>query len=243
MRRFKKGVFITATDTEVGKTFVSALLLKALLNQNINAGYFKPVASGCKTENGFLVSEDLLHIEKFTGKKMEPDLCCPVRYQKPLAPMAAALLEKKPVNIMKIKKAFDHLKQEHSILVVEGIGGVMVPLRKNYLVIDLIAEFKLPALIVSRPTLGTINHTLLTISALKNRGIPIAGFLTNSDKEENDAATATSPMIIAGLSRVPYLGHIPMYDFEKDTLDAFIEKKAVFIKKFAKILTRSRKQN
>lgn len=235
MKQFVKGVFITATDTEVGKTFVSALLLRTLLKQKIKAAYFKPVASGCRTENGFLVSEDLLYIEKFTGVKMQHDLHCPVRYQKPLAPMAAALLEKKPVNLIKIKKAFDLLKQKHSALVVEGIGGVMVPLRKNYLVLDLIAEFQLPALIVSRLMLGTINHTLLTISVLKNRGIPIAGFLTNGFKEKNDEAAATSPEIIAGLSRVPYLGHIPMYNSKKEAPDAFIEKKAVFIKKFADI--------
>ncbi|MGB5158904.1 ATP-dependent dethiobiotin synthetase BioD [Desulfobacterium sp. N47] len=233
MKQFEKGVFITATDTEVGKTFVSALLLKALLKQNIKAGYFKPVASGCQTENGFLVSEDLLYVEKFTGIKMEHDLHCPVRYQKPLAPVVAAELEKKPVDPVKIKKAFELLKQKYSALIVEGIGGVMVPLSKNYLVLDLIADFNLPALIVSRPTLGTINHTLLTISVLKNKGIPIAGFLTNGDKEENDEAAASSPEIIAGLGRVTYLGHIPMYNFKKDNPDDFIEKKAFFIKKLA----------
>ncbi len=233
MDQFKKGIFVTATDTEVGKTFISALLLKALLKQKTKAAYFKPVASGCKTENGFMVSEDLSYVEKFTGVKMEHDLHCPVRYQKPLAPMAAAQLEKKPVNLKKIKKAFEFLQKEYSALVVEGIGGVMVPLWKNYLVLDLIAEFRLPALVVSRPTLGTINHTLLTISVLKNRGISIAGFLTNGDKEENDEAAATSPEIISGLSRVPFLGHIPMYDYKKETLDTFIENKALFIKKFA----------
>jgi dethiobiotin synthetase len=174
---------------------------------------------------------------------MEQDLHCPLCYEKPLAPMAAALLEKKPVNLLKIKKAYNLLQQKHSSLVVEGIGGVMVPLRKNYLVLDLIAEFKLPAIVVARPILGTINHTLLTISALKNKGIPIAGFLTNGDKEENDEAAATSPEIIAGLSRVPYLGHIPMYDFEKETPDTFIEKKAPFINKIAINFSNSRSKN
>ncbi|MBU1056642.1 MAG: dethiobiotin synthase [Proteobacteria bacterium] len=235
MKQHIKGIFITATDTEVGKTFTSALLLKALLKQKTNACYFKPVASGCETENSILVAEDLLFIEKFTGVKMEQDLHCPLRYQKPLAPMAAAQLEKKPVNLVKIKKAFALLEKQHTAMVVEGIGGVMVPLKKNYLVLDLIAEFKLSALIVSRPSLGTINHTLLTISALKNRGIPITGFLTNGHKEKDDEAAATSPEIIAGLSKVAYLGHIPMYDFNKDTPDAFIEKKAPFIKKIANI--------
>lgn len=238
-----KGIFITATDTEVGKTFVSALLLRALLKQKIKAAYLKPVASGCKTENGILVSEDLLFMEKFTGVKMKQDLHCPVRYQKPLAPIAAAMLEKKPVNLVKIIKAFDNLKQEYSALIIEGIGGVMVPLRKHYLVLDLIAEFGLPALVVSRPTLGTINHTLLTISVLKNRGIPIAGFLTNGDKEEKDEAAATNPKIIADLSRVPYLGHIPMYNSDKETPDDFIEKKAVFIKKLADMIVKNMKGN
>lgn len=239
MKKHLKGIFITATDTEVGKTFTSALLLKALLKQKTNACYFKPVASGCETKNNILIAEDLLFIEKFTGVKMVQDLHCPLRYKKPLAPMAAAKLENKNLNLVKIKKAFERLEEKHSVLVVEGIGGIMVPFKNNYLVIDLIAELRLPALIVSRPSLGTINHTLLTINALKSRGIPVTGFLTNGHKEKDDEAAATSPEIIAGLSKTAYLGHIPVYDFGKDTPDDFIKTKAAFINKIANNLSDS----
>ena len=222
MKQFKKGIFVTATDTEVGKTFVCGLLIRSLRQHGIEAGYFKPVASGCSLKKGSLISEDLMYIEKFTGIKMEHELHCPVRYQKPLAPLAAALLEKRPVNLDKIWEAFDLLKQRYSYIVVEGIGGVMVPLQENYIVLDLMVEIHLPSVVVCRPSLGTINHTLLTFSALKNRGIPIAGFLTNGFKKEDDEAAMTSPGIISRLSQIPYLGHIPMYDANKEEPDAFI---------------------
>ena len=229
MAQFKKGIFVTATDTAVGKTFLSGLLMRALNRKGIDAAYFKPAASGCCLENGSLVSEDVLFIQGFTGNKMDHEIHCPVRYAKPLAPMAAAQLENRPFNLDAVWKSFDLLKKRYSVVVVEGIGGVMVPLKEDYLVLDLIAETRLPAIVVCRPTIGTINHTLLTLHALNGRGIPLAGFLTNGKREEGDEAGITSPPLIARFSRVPYLGHIPLYDPEKDDLDSFIEHKAGFI--------------
>ena len=228
-----KGIFISATYTEVGKTFVAGLLIRSLLQLGRRTGYFKPVASGCQLKNGSLVSEDLVYIEKFVNVKMDHELHCPVRYLKPLAPLTAGHLEKRPVTLEKIWESYERLKQDYSNLVVEGIGGVMVPLQENYLVLDLMGDIRLPALIVCRPTLGTINHTLLTLEALKSRGIPVLGFLTNGVKDETDEAAATSPGIISQISRVPYLGHVPLYDARKDDPEAFIDKKALFLKHFS----------
>ena len=233
MKSLGNGIFVTATDTEVGKTFVSGLLLRSLLRHGTRTGYFKPLASGCPVKNGALVSEDLLFIESFTGLKMEPGLHCPVRYQKPLAPLSAARLEGRPVNLEKIWEAYDRLKRRYSFLVVEGVGGGMVPLKENYLVLDLMVDCRLPALIVCRPALGTINHTLLTLEALKNRGVPILGFLTNGFRNETDEAALTSPGLISHFSQVPYLGHVPGYDARKDDPDAFIDQKASFLKHFS----------
>jgi dethiobiotin synthetase len=233
MKSLENGIFITATDTEVGKTFVSGLLLRSLLRLGTRPGYFKPVASGCQVKNGSLVSEDLLFIESFTGLKMEPGMHCPVRYLKPLAPLSAAQMERRPVDLEKIWEAYDRLKRLYSFLVVEGVGGVMVPLKENYLVLDLMVDCRLPALIVCRPALGTINHTLLTLEALKNRGVPILGFLTNGFRNEVDEAALTSPGLISHFSRVPYLGHVPGYDARIDDPDAFIDQKALFLKHFS----------
>lgn len=230
MEQFEKGIFITATDTEVGKTFVSGLLMRTFLQQGKKAGYFKPIASGCQSKEGALLSEDLLHVESFTNTKMDHNLHCPVRYSKPLAPLAAARLEKRPVNLESIWESFERLKQKYSCLVVEGIGGVMVPLKKDYLVLDMMADIKFPALVVCRPALGTINHTLLTIQAIKNKGIPLLGFLTNGSMEKEGEAARTSPGLISSFSSVSYLGHIPIYEDGSEEPDDFIEQHVSFLK-------------
>ena len=230
MGQFEKGIFITATDTEVGKTFVSGLLIRTFLQQGIETGYFKPIASGCQLKNGVLLSEDLLYVESFTNTKMDHDLYCPVRYLNPLAPLAAARLEKRHVNMESIWESFEKLKRKYSCLVVEGIGGVMVPLKKDYLVLDMMVDIKFPALVVCRPALGTINHTLLTLQAIKSKGIPLLGFLTNGSMEKEDEAARTSPGLISSFSSVPYLGHVPIYDGGSEGPDGFIEHQASFLK-------------
>ncbi len=230
MEEFEKGIFITATDTEVGKTFVSGLLIRTFIQQGIKTGYFKPVASGCQSKNGILLSEDLLFVESFTNTKMEHGLHCPVRYSKPLAPLAAARLEKRPLNLESIWESFERLKRKYSCLVVEGIGGVMVPLKKDYLVLDMMVDIKFPALVVCRPSLGTINHTLLTLQAIKSKEIPLLGFMTNGSIEKGDEAARTSPGLISSFSSVPYLGHVPTYDEGLEDPDSFIEQHASFLK-------------
>ena len=230
MEEFEKGIFITATDTEVGKTFVSGLLIRTFIQQGIKTGYFKPVASGCQSKNGILLSEDLLYVESFTNTKMEHGLHCPVRYSKPLAPLAAARLEKRPLNLESIWESFERLKRKYSCLVVEGIGGVMVPLKKDYLVLDMMVDIKFPALVVCRPALGTINHTLLTLQAIKSKEIPLLGFMTNGSIEKGDEAARTSPGLISSFSSVPYLGNVPTYDEGLEDPDSFIEQHASFLK-------------
>jgi dethiobiotin synthetase len=175
------------------------------------------------------VSEDLLFIERFTEQKLDLDLHCPIRLLKPLAPLAASELENKPINLDRLWDSFNQLKKTYSALVVEGIGGVKVPLKNDYLVLDMIADMALPALVVCRPTLGTINHSLLTLDALKNRGIPITGFLTNGHREQNDEAATTSPDLIARFSRVTYLGHIPHYDLRHSDAHSFVRDSAGFL--------------
>jgi dethiobiotin synthetase len=230
MKQMEKGIFVTATDTEVGKTFVSALLIRSFRQQGIKTGYLKPVATGCHLEGETLVSEDISFINTFTGQDMEHTLHCPVRYLKPLAPLAAAQLENRPLDLQMVWTAFELLKKRYSLLVVEGIGGVMVPLKKDYLVLDMMAEMNLPTLVVCRPSLGTINHSLLTLQAIKSRGIPIIGFLTNGKREDADETALTSPDLIAKFSQVSYLGHIPYYDQQEDDPDFFIDNKATFLK-------------
>jgi len=225
------GLFIAGTDTEVGKTFVSAILLRILRRQGINATYFKPVATGCPAGRG-LLPEDLAFVQDLAGVELSEPHHCPIRYEKPLAPMAAAELEGHPVSVEEIIRAFDALRKESPFLIVEGVGGVMVPLGKDYLLVDLMEQFGLPCLVVARPSLGTINHTLLSIRALQNKSITVLGFVTNGKKDPTDEAAATSPSLISRFSGIPFLGHIPIFRPEAEPIDAFIESKAPFLYDF-----------
>jgi dethiobiotin synthetase len=164
--------FITGTDTGVGKTYVTAQLCNMFRRAGYDVGVMKPVATGGRA--------DTLYLLKHTGLKDPLDLVNPIHFKAPVAPTIAVKLEKKSISIKKILSAYKKLKAIHKDgILVEGIGGVLVPLTKNYLVTDLIKELKIPAIIVTRPWLGTVNHTLLTIDALKSRRIPISGFIVN----------------------------------------------------------------
>lgn len=164
--------FITGTDTGVGKTYVTAQLCNMFRRAGYDVGVMKPVATGGRA--------DTLYLLKHTGLKDPLDMINPIHFKAPVAPTIAAKLEKKSISIKKILSAYKKLKAIHKDgILVEGVGGVLVPLTKNYLVTDLIKELKIPAIIVTRPWLGTVNHTLLTIDALKTRRIPISGFIVN----------------------------------------------------------------
>ncbi|MFA5795300.1 MAG: dethiobiotin synthase [Candidatus Brocadiia bacterium] len=196
--------FITGTDTEVGKTVVTAVLCGIFREQGYDVGVMKPVSSGGRADAFYLLNH--------TGLKDPIELINPVHFRQPLAPTIAARLEAKTISIKKIMATYRKLKSIHKDgLLVEGVGGLMVPLAKNYLVADLIKDMKLPVIIVSRPRLGTINHTLLTIGELKRRRIPIEGFITNHTEPENknDLTAKMSPDIIRNISGVKYLGAIP----------------------------------
>jgi len=194
----QKGVFVTGTDTEVGKTFVSVELIKLLKAGGINVGVMKPVATGG------MRSKDAVLLKKASGVKEPLELINPESFKHPLAPICAARLEKRDVNIGKIKECFDEIRSKHDFLVVEGIGGLQVPIKKDYLVTDLIEDLSLPVVIVASPFLGTINHTLLTVESLKQRGIDIKAIILNSHPYKKEGiCERTNPDIIEEISGVP----------------------------------------
>ncbi len=205
-----KGIFITGTDTGVGKTFVTAGILTTLNKSAINACPMKPVETGCKIKNSRLVPEDTLRLIQASGVQESIDTINPYRFRHALASAAAAELEGITIKKKKIISCYNYLLNKYQIIVVEGTGGIMVPVYKKYLILDLIKDLSLPLIIVSRPGLGTINHTLLTIGAAKNRGISILGVIINySAKTIKGLSEKTNPAIIENLSKVPVLGVIP----------------------------------
>lgn len=167
----RNGIFITATGTDIGKTFVACGLVRVLKKRNINVGVFKPYASGSRA--------DVLRLKKAACVDDSVEDVNPVYLKYPLAPYASAWIEKKRINKNKVLRAYSRLLKKYDFLVVEGIGGVEVPIKKNYFVKDLIKDLKLPALIVADAGLGTINHTLLTCRALDRAGLPCTGIVLN----------------------------------------------------------------
>lgn len=202
-----KGIFITGTDTGVGKTYVAEGLIQELRDAGVDVGIMKPAETGCRTRDGRLVPADALRLKKFSGVRDSLELVNPYRFAHALAPSVAAKLAGKTVNPARIINSFQVLSRRHDFMIVEGAGGIMVPLSGKYLYLDLVEALRLPVVIVARPGLGTINHTLLTISAIKKRQLKIAGVVINYAKDrKRGLAEKTSPSVLEEISGVKILG-------------------------------------
>ena len=216
-----KGIFITGTDTEVGKTVVAAGLACAIKQRGIDAGVMKPVATGAAAGKDGALAEDARFLAGAVNSNDNPDIINPITLKLPLSPLAASRLENVEINLSKIKDAYLKLCDKHDFVVVEGIGGILVPILEDYFVTDMIIELGLPVIVVARPSLGTINHTLLTFSAAKQNGIDVRGFIINGfDEQKAGNAERTNPELLMELSGIPLLGVLP-YDPEVNvsTLD------------------------
>src|SRR3989339_104952 len=175
-----RSLFIAGTDTGVGKTYITPQLCNMFRQAGFDVGVLKPISTGGRSDAQYLLKQ--------TGLKDPLDLVNPIHFKPALAPTIAAKLAGKTISIRKILSAYKKLKAIHRDgILVEGVGGVMVPLAKNYLVVDLINELRIPAIIITRPSLGTVNHTLLTIDALKTKKVPISGFIVNYGLPDNKA--------------------------------------------------------
>ena len=186
-----KGFFVTGADTGVGKTEVSAYLARFLSKKGFKVGVMKPIATGDSSDAKVLRAEPV------------------VSFKLPLAPLVAGKVDKR-----KIWEALEKLKAENDIVIIEGIGGVMVPIsgkgRKVFYVLDMMSKMKLPAIIVARPDLGTINHTLMTVKLLQSKKVNIAGIIFNHTScIKNDISVKTNPKVIERLSGVKVFGIMP----------------------------------
>lgn len=205
-----KGFFVTGTDTGVGKTIVSAALISALRTNGINACGMKPVETGCKKIDGMVVPSDGAFLRKAAGMNDAIRNITPYCFETPAAPFIASGIEGRNVEIALIRKKFQGLQKKYQAVIVEGIGGIMVPLMQNYFVIDLIKELGLPVIVVARPDLGTINHTLLTVNYALKEGARVAGIILNfSSRPKDTPAERTNPSAIRKLCPVQLLGAFP----------------------------------
>jgi dethiobiotin synthase len=195
------GYFITGTDTGVGKTVVSAILCSGM-----RAAYWKPIQTGAKADC------DSRFLEEFSSKVF-PEL---YKLREPLSPHAAAQLEGVDVSLRKIVSS---RPSPESPLIIEGAGGVLVPLNDRHFMIDLISEIGFPTIVVSRSTLGTINHTLLTLEALRQRKVLIAGVVLVGPR------TSQNRYAIETHGRVPVLGEVlPTRSFSRTWMVSEFQK-------------------
>ena len=205
-----RGFFITGTDTGIGKTLVAEGLIRAIKAKGLSVCPLKPAESGCSIKRGELFPPDATTLLRTSGVDETLDTVNPYRLRNPLAPSVAAEMEGVKIEKKKIISLHKRLSKKYDITIVEGAGGIMVPLYKQYLFLDLAEDLGLPLLIVARPGLGTINHTLLTIEAARSRGLDIAGVIINySVKTRKGISEKTNPEVITKLGRVPVLGTIP----------------------------------
>jgi dethiobiotin synthetase len=180
-----RGLFITGTDTGVGKTYVAALVARSLRAAGRRVGVYKPAASGCSRQAGDngdqLVSDDALALWNAAGRPGEFQRVCPQRFEAPLAPHLAAVGEGKRIDSALMRSGLDYWRQRSEIVLVEGAGGLMSPLGETEYNGDLAEAFGFPLLIVSRNMLGTINATLQTLVAATafGQGLAVAGIVLN----------------------------------------------------------------
>jgi len=177
-----RGLFVTATDTGAGKTFVSCALALALRALGRDVGVMKPVATGCRRlADGTLVSADAEALVAAAGASDPSGLVTPAAFEAPLAPTAAAAREGRGgADVAQILAAYAELLRRHETMIVEGIGGLLVPLAGRYTVRDLARDMACPVLIVSFNRLGTISHTALTVESARAAGLDVRGVVLNS---------------------------------------------------------------
>ncbi|MFJ5759187.1 dethiobiotin synthase [Neobacillus sp. NPDC093182] len=201
-----KGIFVTGTDTGVGKTIIACGLAAVLKEERFDVGVFKPLLSGISRDDP---ESDTSLLKKMSQTYLSHEDITPFQYKEPLAPYVAGKLEGKLIDIEEVLQHWEMIRVKHQYFIVEGAGGISVPLGENFLVSDLMKALELPIVIVARPNLGTINHTFLTVQYAKSIGLRIAGIVINGISHHPDLAEITNPKLIEELCGVPILGITP----------------------------------
>jgi len=204
----KQAFFITGTGTEVGKTVCTAGLAAAAINMGLSTAVMKPVQTGVPEHPADLDTIDQLVPELYP---LPRELANPYAFSLPASPHLAAEQENAEIDIHYIKETFLRISQipELDLLLIEGVGGLLVPLRRDYLMIDLIPILNIPVILVSLAGLGTLNHTLLSVEALKHHGVRLAGIIINKMPKNHDPIAADNVKTIAEMTETPILAVIP----------------------------------
>jgi dethiobiotin synthetase len=207
----KHGIFITGTDTGVGKTLVTSALVVALTQRGIDVGVMKPIETG--VSRSAKAQSDGARLRKAAGSHDPLAEVCPYVFRLPVAPFSAARAEGRTVRVATILRAFRALRQKHDLVIVEGVGGIYVPITSPLNVSDLIYQMKLPAIVVGQSGLGGINHALLTLHALRRRMIPIVALVLNQRRPVRSKTARvqerSTVSLLRRLAEVPVVGPLP----------------------------------
>jgi len=201
------GIFITGTDTGVGKTLVAAALARFLANRGLRVGVCKPVESG--VADPAMLGADGRFLKWASGSNDSDDQITPYRLAPALSPDQAAQREGVRIDFNKISETVDSVRRKSDFTLVEGAGGLMVPLAGGMLLADLVRELRFPLLVVARTRLGTINHTLLTTYAARSMELPTAGIILTGMPDDPDQAQQNAPHAIASLASCSLLACFP----------------------------------
>ena len=202
------GFFITGTDTGVGKTFFAKGLTSALKRRAMRVGVMKPVETGCGPPEKRHPT-DALTLAEAAGNDIDFSLICPYQFEAPLAPEVAARLEGQEIDIQIILTAYKTMSRQCDLTVVEGAGGLMVPIAASYTMADLVHDLNIPLLLVVDSKLGAVNHTLLTLETAASRDLKVCGYVLNHASPEADLASNTNAELLSRCTDVACLGNIP----------------------------------
>lgn len=215
-----KGIFVTGTDTGVGKTLFAAGLTSLLRKKGLDCVAIKPVETGCQVEQGELVPEDGILLRNSSAKVLELDDTSPFRFSIPASPQRAAAMQGSRLRISDIVEHVIAIQNNHDLVIVEGAGGLLVPIEDGKTMIDLIQELDFQAFLVARRKLGTINHTLLSLEALDRRKIDVLGvILSKQGIEEGPEETYTANDIRRMTKKIPVFELPFIYQNEKNNLE------------------------
>jgi dethiobiotin synthetase len=202
------GIFITGTDTGVGKTFFTCALARLLRDDGFRVGVMKPAETGCAEKDGALFPEDAWRLKQASACPEPLETICPYRLPEPLAPSIAAQRAGVKIDIDHLLDSFAALNSKYDITLVEGAGGLMVPVVPSFTFADFAAVAKLPLIVVAANKLGVINHLLLTLEHASCKGLRTFGYVLNQLTAESSPAADTNREVLANLTAVPCLGEL-----------------------------------
>ena len=211
-----KNYFITGTDTNVGKTFITLGLMAALRQHHLSVAPMKPIAAGTMTIAGQVVNDDVHQLMSFYGERLDPQLVNPYCFDAAIAPHIAASLEKRDVDIVVVKRAFATLAATHDVVLVEGAGGFLVPMNDITLMSALPIQLKCEVILVVGLRLGCLNHALLTVESIQLRGLKLAGWVANT-VDADMPYKAENIETLQRLIPAPCLGVVPRFNIAPES--------------------------